>query len=100
MLRPYTGMVARRVPKVFFVGLEAVSQKGLRIVDAFLIALFFVFIAELGDKTQLVALAFATRYRATIVMAAVFAATLLVHLFSVLIGEVLGLTLPVFWIKL
>lgn len=69
-------------------------------MSAFLIALFFVFIAELGDKTQLVALAFATRYRATIVMAGVFAATLLVHLFSVLIGEVLGLALPVFWIKL
>ncbi|HEX2910042.1 MAG TPA: TMEM165/GDT1 family protein [Chloroflexia bacterium] len=69
-------------------------------MSAFLIALFFVFIAEMGDKTQLVALAFATRFRASIVLAAVFAATLLVHLFSVGIGEVLGLALPVFWIKL
>ncbi|HEX2909900.1 MAG TPA: TMEM165/GDT1 family protein [Chloroflexia bacterium] len=69
-------------------------------MTAFLIALFFVFIAELGDKTQLVALAFATRYRPMLVLGGVFVATLLVHLFSVLVGEVLGLALPVFWIKL
>ncbi|MEI6046936.1 MAG: TMEM165/GDT1 family protein [Chloroflexota bacterium] len=69
-------------------------------MTAFLIALFFVFIAELGDKTQLVALAFATRYRPMLVLVAVFVATLLVHLFSVLVGEVLGLALPVFWIKI
>lgn len=67
---------------------------------AFGVALLFVFIAELGDKTQLVALAFATRYRPMLVMTAVFAATLVVHLFSVLVGEVLGLALPLFWIKL
>ena len=30
--------------------------------DPFLLSLFFVFAAEMGDKTQLVALAFATRY--------------------------------------
>lgn len=69
-------------------------------MTAFLVALFFVFIAELGDKTQLVALAFATRYRPMLVLGAVFVATLLVHLFSVVVGEVLGLALPVFWIKL
>ncbi len=69
-------------------------------MSAFFIALFFVFIAEMGDKTQLVALAFATRYRATTVLAGVFAATLLVHLFSVGLGEVLGIALPLFWIKL
>src|SRR5216683_1824204 len=66
----------------------------------FLIALFFVFIAEMGDKTQLVALAFATRYAARTVLAGVFAATLLVHLFSVVLGELVGLALPVFWVKL
>lgn len=67
---------------------------------AFWISLFYVFAAEMGDKTQLVALAFATRFKASIVMAGVFGATLLVHLFSVLIGEVAGIALPVFWIKL
>lgn len=68
--------------------------------DPFVIALFFVFIAEMGDKTQLVALAFATRYAAGTVLAGVFGATLVVHLFSVALGELLGLTIPVFWTKI
>ena len=54
----------------------------------------------MGDKTQLVALAFATRYNARIVLAGVFVATLLVHLLSVALGEAAGTVIPVFWIKL
>jgi putative Ca2+/H+ antiporter (TMEM165/GDT1 family) len=69
-------------------------------MHAFLLATFFVFIAEIGDKTQLVALAFATKFRATTVLAGVFAATLLVHLLSVGIGEMAAFTLPTFWIRL
>jgi putative Ca2+/H+ antiporter (TMEM165/GDT1 family) len=69
-------------------------------MTAFWIALFFVLVAEMGDKTQLVALAFATRYRTGTVIAGVFGATLLVHLFSVALGEMAGLALPVFWINL
>ena len=66
--------------------------------DPFLLSLFFVFAAEMGDKTQLVALAFATRYRTQTVLLGVFGATLLVHLFSVGLGEIVGLTIPVFWV--
>jgi len=66
----------------------------------FLLAVFFVFLAEMGDKTQLVALAFATKYAAQTVLAGVFLATLLVHLFSVGLGELVGMALPVFWVKL
>jgi len=55
-------------------------------MTAFWIALFFVLIAEMGDKTQLVALAFATRFRTSVVLTGVLEATLLVHLFSVVIG--------------
>ena len=54
----------------------------------------------MGDKTQLVALAFATRYATKTVLAGVFGATLLVHLFSVMIGEAASLTLPAFWGRL
>ena len=67
---------------------------------AFLQSLFLIALAEMGDKTQLVALAFATRFSARVVLAGVFVATLVVHLFSVAIGELLGLMLPVFWLTL
>ncbi len=70
----------------------------MALTDPFILSLFFVFAAEMGDKTQLVALAFATRYPALTVLLGVFGATLLVHLFSVGLGEVVGLTIPVFWV--
>ena len=53
-----------------------------------------IFLAELGDKSQLMALAFATRYRPLIVLAAVTIATLLVHLGSVVLGKAFALVLP------
>jgi len=67
---------------------------------AFGIAAFFVFLAEMGDKTQLVALLFATRYKAMTVLAGVFGATFLVHLVSVGLGEAAGTVIPAVWIKL
>jgi putative Ca2+/H+ antiporter (TMEM165/GDT1 family) len=69
-------------------------------LTAFLIALAFVFAAEMGDKTQLVALAFATRFKTSIVLTGVFGATILVHLFSVFIGEAASFVIPIFWIKI
>jgi putative Ca2+/H+ antiporter (TMEM165/GDT1 family) len=63
-------------------------------VDAFLLSFGIVFLAELGDKSQLMALAFATRYRAMTVLLAVTVATLLVHAGSVLLGSVFALALP------
>lgn len=66
---------------------------------AFGIAAFFVFIAEMGDKTQLVALLFATRYKAATVLAGVFTATLFVHLLSVGLGEAAGTVIPASWIR-
>jgi putative Ca2+/H+ antiporter (TMEM165/GDT1 family) len=71
----------------------------MALTDPFTLSLFFVFAAEMGDKTQLVALAFATRYTTRTVLLGVFGATLLVHLFSVGLGELVGLTIPVFWVQ-
>ena len=69
-------------------------------MTAFWISLIYVFVAEMGDKTQLVALAFATRYKTSTVLLGVFLATFAVHLISVALGEAVSLALPIFWIKL
>ena len=63
-------------------------------INALLLSLVVVFVAELGDKSQLMALAFATRYRALPVLVGITIATAVVHLVSVLIGAGLGATLP------
>jgi len=63
-------------------------------MDAFLLSFGVIFLAELGDKSQLVALTFATRYRAWLVLVAVSLATLLVHAGSVLVGRAFALALP------
>ena len=66
----------------------------------FWLSLALIFVAELGDKTQLVALLLATRYKAGVVLAGVCVATLLVHALSVVLGELAGRILPHAWIVL
>ena len=63
-------------------------------MEAFLISFGVIFVAELGDKSQLMALTFATRYKASTILIAITAATALVHLASVGLGAVLGVALP------
>jgi Ca2+/H+ antiporter, TMEM165/GDT1 family len=53
-----------------------------------------VFLAELGDKTQLVALTLAGRYRAGEVLAVLGATIAVLQLLSVTVGAVLGELLP------
>lgn len=69
-------------------------------MTAFGLAFLIVFVAEMGDKTQFMTLSFSTRYRYQVVIAGVFAATFLISLISVSLGEALGSTLPYFWINL
>lgn len=59
-----------------------------------------IFVAELGDKSQLMAMTFATRYRTWPVLIGITVATAVVHLISVGIGYGLGATLPTGWISL
>ena len=63
-------------------------------MDAFLLSFGVIFLAELGDKSQLMALAFAALYRAWLVLVAVTLATLLVHAASVLVGTLFAVALP------
>jgi putative Ca2+/H+ antiporter (TMEM165/GDT1 family) len=70
------------------------------VIGAVLLSFGVIFVAELGDKSQLMALAFATRYRALPVLVGITIATAVVHLVSVGIGAGLGATLPTNWITL
>jgi putative Ca2+/H+ antiporter (TMEM165/GDT1 family) len=59
-----------------------------------------IFVAELGDKSQLMALTFATRFKTVPVLIGITIATALVHAVSVGIGYGLGAALPTGWISL
>jgi putative Ca2+/H+ antiporter (TMEM165/GDT1 family) len=69
-------------------------------VNAFWLALGIVFLAEMGDKTQLVALCLASRFRVGVVLSGILAATLVVHVVSVVLGDGIGRLLPEIWVKL
>ncbi|MBP2645069.1 MAG: hypothetical protein H6Q75_509 [Firmicutes bacterium] len=66
---------------------------------AFITAMVFVILAEMGDKTQLLAMAFATRYRWQTVMWGVFVATIFNHLLAVVVGSYLTEVIPVQYIE-
>ncbi|MCY4728184.1 TMEM165/GDT1 family protein [Nocardioides sp. STR2] len=59
-------------------------------MEALLISTAVIFVAELGDKSQLMAMTFATRYRARDVIIGITVATAIVHLASVGIGAAIG----------
>ena len=63
-------------------------------MESLLAALGLVFIAELGDKTQLVALGFGARHRLAPVLTGVVIAYMATNLLSVVVGGLLGATLP------
>ncbi|MFI2666342.1 TMEM165/GDT1 family protein [Micromonospora carbonacea] len=73
-------------------------------MEGFLVALAVsfgvIFVAELGDKSQLMALTFATRFKPIPVLVGITVATAVVHLASVAIGYGLGAALPTGWISL
>jgi Ca2+/H+ antiporter, TMEM165/GDT1 family len=67
---------------------------------AFLTSLAFVVLAEMGDKTQLLAMAFAAKYRWQTVMWGVLVATLANHLFAVVVGSSLSTVIPMHYIQI
>jgi Ca2+/H+ antiporter, TMEM165/GDT1 family len=64
------------------------------LIEAFLLALGVVLVAELGDKSQLLTLAFATRYPAWLVLLGVGIASLLMMAGAVLVGAAFAMALP------
>jgi len=69
--------------------LVAIDQAFVGRTGVILASLVFVVLAEMGDKTQLLAMAFSCRYRWQNVMWGVFAATAVNHLMAAAIGNYL-----------
>ena len=67
---------------------------------AFVASLIFVVLAEMGDKTQLLAMALASRFRWQTVMWGVLVATAANHLLAAAAGSYLTLVIPLEYIKM
>lgn len=63
-------------------------------IAALLLSFGVLFVAELGDKSQLMALTFALRYRWWIVLSGITVASIAVNLIAVGVGHFLGAALP------
>lgn len=66
----------------------------------FLSTFGLIFLAELGDKTQLTAMALALRYPWQKIFVGIAAAFVVLNLAAVIVGKVLFFLLPIFWVTL
>jgi putative Ca2+/H+ antiporter (TMEM165/GDT1 family) len=69
-------------------------------MTAFLASLGFVVLAEMGDRTQLLAMASATRYQASTARRGVSAATVRNHFLAVLAGNYLTNLVPIHYVQI
>ncbi|OPY00964.1 MAG: hypothetical protein A4E61_01815 [Syntrophorhabdus sp. PtaB.Bin184] len=69
-------------------------------MGVYLASVIFVVLAEMGDKTQLLAMAFASRYRWQTVLWGVFVATLVNHFLAVVAGSYLTKFVPIQYIQI
>jgi putative Ca2+/H+ antiporter (TMEM165/GDT1 family) len=76
------------------------AVEGTTVLYAFAVATILITLAELGDKTQLLALALACKYKAWQVLVGIFVATLAIHLVSTLAGELIGRLIHPFWLSI
>jgi Ca2+/H+ antiporter, TMEM165/GDT1 family len=60
----------------------------------FLVAVILIMVGELADKSQILALLLATRYKAWQVLVGIAIATFIVHFFTTLVGQFLGFAIP------
>lgn len=59
-------------------------------IQEFIKSLLLIFMAEMGDKTQILAMMFATRYKVSKVLIGVFIGAALNHGFAILLGSYIG----------
>ena len=69
-------------------------------LSIFLSTFGLIFLAELGDKTQLTAMALALRYPWKRIFIGIAAAFTVLNIAAVLVGRVLFMVLPMFWVTL
>lgn len=69
-------------------------------MSEFIKALLFVVVAEMGDKTQLLAMAMAGKYKAKQVMLGVLVATILNHALAVALGSYISSIIPMDTVKI
>ena len=67
-------------------------------MEAFSLSLGMVFVAELGDKSQLLALTLAACFGVRVVLGGILCSTLAAHVLSTAAGTFLGGLLPVNWV--
>ena len=67
---------------------------GNKMLKEYLQALLFIFIAEMGDKTQILAMMFATKYKMSKVLLGVLIGSFLNHGVAVLFGSLIGGMIP------
>lgn len=60
----------------------------------FLVAVILIMVGEFADKSQILALLLATRYKAWQVLVGIAIATFIVHFFTTLVGQFLGFAIP------
>ena len=91
-LRPASNIDARSRRPLF----RALSPEGPidTLLQAFFISFGVIFVAELGDKSQLMALTFAARYKPLPILIGITIATAFVHAVSVIVGGLLGAAIP------
>lgn len=61
--------------------------------------LLLIFIAELGDKTQLLVLSFAAKYKPKVVFLAVITSTIVLYLLAVSVGSVISNIIPMQYLR-
>jgi Ca2+/H+ antiporter, TMEM165/GDT1 family len=66
----------------------------------FLPSFLFIAIAEMGDKTQLIALSLATRYKPLKVILGIFLGTLVSFSLSAFLGDRIGLLIPLQYLRI
>lgn len=69
-------------------------------VSTFISTFGLIFLAELGDKTQLTSMALALRYPWKRIFIGIAAAFAVLNLAAVVIGRILFMVLPIFWVTL